>query len=154
MPPDPLLPGRAPARKTVVLLAAVTLLVILLGCMSISIGKFGSSPPPEDDGMLCQGGEVELALAAERDVYYPVPYPSPPHLDISDPFGKCELVEQKPDHFRVRSTFEKSALGGPFTLKWKAKGLKMPPPAPPPGPAPLPAEPVPVDHPEPPGKPR
>src|SRR5262249_9641530 len=53
-------------RKTGVL-AAVAVLVILLGCMSISIGKFtGTGTCTEADGVFCQEGEATLAAGELR----------------------------------------------------------------------------------------
>jgi hypothetical protein len=111
----------------------VTLLAILLGCMSISIGKFTGGTTEE--GVLCQEGEVSIPGWAEREVFYPVAYARPPHLEVgADAF---ELVEQKEDSFKV-----KNRRGFSETCRWQAKGVKATPasvavPAPPAPPEPV-----------------
>jgi hypothetical protein len=127
-----------PTGRLAYLAAGVTLVAILLGCMSISIGKF-SEHKIEDGGLtLCQEDEVTVPAGGERDVYYPIPYPCPPHLEICDSFSHLEIVEQREDHFRVKNTSAFRQTG-----TWKARGLKAPVHGPP-----APAAPPPVPPPE------
>jgi hypothetical protein len=90
--------GRIVLSRPVGVLAGAALLLIFLGCMSLSIGC-----KPDGDGTICQEGKVCLQGEEERDVYYPVPYASPPNLEISDGGSWYEIIEQKADHFRIRS---------------------------------------------------
>jgi hypothetical protein len=123
--------------------AAIALLVILLGCMSISIGKFsGTGSCTEADGIFCQEGEVTVSGGAVREVFYPAPYAHTPNLEVSDTFNHCELVEQREGSFKVRN-----ASGFSVTVCWKARGVRaIPPPVPPPLPPPvLPSEPLPAE---------
>jgi hypothetical protein len=161
--------------------AAGLVLLIILGC-GLSVGgspdpgptvshpSFVANAPADADGVFRQEGKVELHAGEERDVYYvyyPVPYVSPPHLELTETgliTGRCEIVAQQPTHFRARNTSASNQ-----TAQWKARGVKgkvvqtvMPaPPAPGPSTLPPPApppEPVPADGPavpaEPPGKAR
>lgn len=136
------------ARRLAAGIAAALAAVVVLGCMSISIGKFTGSTFTDDAGALCQSDEEEIKPGCEQDIYYPIPYASVPHLTLSStPFDQVVLVEQREDRFRVRNT-------GAFTYKitWKAKGLRattvvtVPPPLPPVVPVPPtpPAAPPPV----------
>lgn len=130
------------------LFAGTLLLVILLGCMSISIGGKHMICPPEEEGGCMQQGETRMPPHGEMDVYYPVPFASPPNLELDD-VRDVVVLDQKADHFRVR-------YDGPFpsnSIKWKARGTRavggaappqpMPWPPPAPQPAPLPP-PVPI----------
>jgi hypothetical protein len=42
---------------------------------------------------------------------------------VASPFCECQIVEQRPDHFRVKNT-----MSSPHELTWTARGLKGPPP--------------------------
>jgi hypothetical protein len=138
----------SPLGRTLGIGAAIALLFILLGCMSISIGRFSSTgSTTADDGTFCQEGEVTVPGNCVREVYFPVPYAHPPNLEVSDTFNHGELLEQKEGSFKVRNS---SAFS--LTITWKARGIKVGavPIAPlPPVPIepPLPPAPVPVDAP-------
>ena len=131
-------PAHTLASRRVGTAAAAVALLIVLGCMSLSIGKF-TSGVTDETGALCQTDEVTLPSGCDREVFYPVPYAGPPHLDVGNtPFNEIVLVEQKEDRFRVRnhSAFSK-------TMTWKARGVRtagapvvVVPPVPPPLPAP------------------
>ena len=113
-------------------IAAVALLVILLGCMSISIGKFtGTGTCTEADGIFCQEGEVTLAAGELRQVFYPAPYAQPPNLEVSDTFHNCVLIHQQESGFTARND-----AGHSVTLSWKARGTRPTPPVLPPAPVP------------------
>jgi hypothetical protein len=118
MPPDPRSCGRL--THPAVVAAAGVLLLILLGCMSISIGKFGStSSTTESDGTFCQEGEVTLAANELREVFYPVPYVNTPNLEVDDTFHNCLLVAQRENSFSVRNDAAHSV-----TVSWKARGMR------------------------------
>jgi hypothetical protein len=144
-------PGPAPRTacpRLATLAAGVLLCLVVLGCMSISFG--GKSVCCTDpQGPLEQKGELCLEAQGEIDVYYPLPYASPPNLTVDGPLHRVAVLDQKPDHFRV---------AGPGKLKWVARGVRAgpavvvpvapsPPPAalagPPPAPLPPPPEPRP-----------
>ncbi len=146
MPTARSVPRLAPRRAA--LAAGVLLCLVVLGCMSISFGgkNYCCTDPQEP---LEQKGELCLEAQGEIDVYYPLPYASPPNLTVDGPLHRAVILEQKPDHFRV---------AGSGKLKWVARGVRAsppvvvpvapspPPPAlagPPPAPVPPPPEPRP-----------
>ena len=110
--------GRGVLSRPVGILAGSITLLIFLGCMSLSIGC-----RTEPDSTTCQEGKVSLRKGQELDVYYPIPYASPPNLEINWDADECEIIEQKADHFRIRCKRQCEA-----TPHWKARGLKCPPP--------------------------
>jgi hypothetical protein len=129
-------------RRKAGVAAGVVLVLIFLGCMSIAIGNRTPEGTVLEDGTLVQNGEATVPPGCEQDVYYPIPYARPPHLDVSSSFDECVLVEQREDHFRVKNvdhTFSHS-------VTWKARGMRClpspcapasePPLAPPPTPVP------------------
>jgi hypothetical protein len=135
------------------MMAGLTLVVILLGCMSFTIDR--SQPvkviaPADGAEPREQQGEISVPAQGAVDVYYPVPYLSRPNLSIQNEFGaRCELEVQEPDHFRLHN---KGLF--PHKVTWVAKGVSIlvkpaapPPPAGPPPPAALPAAPVPIGPP-------
>jgi hypothetical protein len=141
-------------RRALALTAVLGFVVIVLGCMSLTIGG-RTELVQSEDGCVAQHGDVTIPGNQELDVYYPIPYPVPPNLVISDCLNCCKIVAQCPDHFRVKN---EGALARDIT--WKARGVRMtapvvpvpppvlPPVAPAPGPASppnLPAEPISID---------
>jgi hypothetical protein len=107
--------------------------------MSLQIGgktEVHSSSP--EDEVLVQEGPLEYHGVGEQTVYYPISYASPPNLQVT---RNVELVEQKADHFRIRTD---GSCGGSTT--WKARGVRAPKAVPfvPGPPDPLPPAPVPV----------
>jgi hypothetical protein len=123
----------------------VVMALIFLGCMSLSFGE-RTEVVRAEDATLLQKGEVTVPPGQAQIVYYPIPYPHPPNLTISDTFGfdHPTVVEQAPDHFLVRNNDHNFAR----TVTWRAKGVRVPTAIVSPTPAPaapnLPAEPVPV----------
>lgn len=115
--------------------------LIILGCMSISIGGKHFSAAPCENGTFAQCGETPILAGCEQDIYYPIPYASPPYLEIDGTFSECTIVEQHADHFRVKSTASHFSRN----VKWTAKGVKAIPPlvphVPPPAPQPIPPPP-------------
>ncbi len=125
------------------IVAAVAVLAILLGCMSISIGKFGTtSGTTEVEGVLCQEGEATVPPGVVWQVHYPLPFLHPPNLEVSDMFHHCVLIAQDEGSFQVRNDSSSSV-----NVSWKARGLRaapVPVVVPPADPA-LPTSPVPAD---------
>jgi hypothetical protein len=108
--------------------AGALFVLILLGCMNFAIGNRNWE---SRDSVLDQEGEIHLSPGAERDIYYPVPYANIPNLELTEDFhrdGVFDIVDQKEDHFRVRSKtwFQ-------IDMHWHARGVQvwnMPPAAP------------------------
>ena len=119
--------------------AACLSALVVLGCMGIAIGnrtaeemKSCSSPGPsaEDNGPLTQEGKIHIRPGSEKLVYYPIPYSSPPNLELADDLDYCDVIEEKENCFRVR--FHTGFSTSQQTLCWKARGVRCaPPPAPP-----------------------
>jgi hypothetical protein len=97
--------------------AAGLILVIMLGCMSITIGGRTEMAQPAD--LLVQEGDVTVRGKGEVDVFYPISFSAPPNLIIAECFAMCEVVDQRPDHFRIKNT---SLL--PRSVNWTAKGTR------------------------------
>jgi hypothetical protein len=102
--------------------------------------------------VLTQEGTVSLRPGSEQTVYYPLPYASPPNLELQDNYDSYEVVEQKETCFRIRSG--SSPWNRPAT--WKARGVRAlapvpsvptPPFEPTPPPMLLPPTPIPVPAP-------
>jgi hypothetical protein len=117
--------GVDPRLRLLTALAALLLLALFLGCMSMNVGNVVTT----EDGVLTQSGEVALNGHKPRTVYYPIPYISTPNLAIKDfwDHDDWEIVEQHWDHFTV--VRKKSSWGSAIELTWTAKGLRGPPPA-------------------------
>jgi hypothetical protein len=103
-------------------LAGATFVLIILGCMSLSFGGLSIGCRSEPDGTLCQEGDLKLLAGQDQEIFYPIPYVSPPNLELSGDVDHCEIVEQKPDHFRIRNP--KGATSCPH---WRARGLRAAP---------------------------
>src|SRR5262249_43652004 len=148
-------------RRVVGAVALAALAVAFLGCMSLSVGdaeKVVIEKRPAttegDDGVLQQRGSLPaLRPGVEQKVYYPVPYASPPNLQISHDHYFV-VVEQQADHFVVRQADDVKSVDLHFEVPaWVARGVRRAPtpePAKPPEsvqPPPLPDPPRPIEKP-------
>jgi hypothetical protein len=99
--------------------------------MSLSIG--GRTEIVSPDGITyLQSGTVHVGPGHEETVYYPVPFQSPPNLALEEPWHDWQIVEQRPDCFRIKSLSSFSR-----DVRWTARGLRVvPAPVPPPFPPP------------------
>ena len=110
------------ARRSLAVLAFMITLIIFLGCMSFNIGTTVVEPAAGE--VLVQTGKLQPTGETEQDVFYPIPYASPPNLTIDDTFASdVVIVDQQPDHFRVRFVKNKP-LVRVFGVEWTAKGLR------------------------------
>ena len=126
--------------------AACLSAVIAFGCMGIAIGnrtaeetKACCSPGVDDSGALMQEGKIHIRPGSEKLIYYPIPYASPPNLEIEDTCDYCDVIEEKENCFRVR--FHDNFTTTQQTLCWKARGVRCPPPPVPPSALPADANP-------------
>jgi hypothetical protein len=99
--------------------------------MGVAIGsRVADEPKPcaaaEDSGVLTQEGTIAIRPGGERVVYYPIPYASPPNLELESERDYCHVVEQKEACFRVR--FHDGFTTSQRSLAWKARGVRCPPP--------------------------
>jgi hypothetical protein len=99
---------------------AMSFLACSLACMSLNIGSTTDTSFRED-GSGRQSGKLFVAPGQEAMVYYPAPYASPPNLELDDARVQktCQIVEQRPDGFRVRNM---SAT--PIDVGWQTRGVK------------------------------
>jgi len=122
-------------------LSALLTTLIIFGCMStnhyhtteeVRVAPAGEGSESQATALV-QSGKITFKAGTMQVIYYPIPYASPPNLELDDA-EYFDLLEQKDKFFRIRchtnSDYEK------FTSHWKARGLPIPPP---PGPPPEPA---------------
>jgi hypothetical protein len=109
-------------RKLLLLLALVCVPLLTTGCLCLNIGGFGCDHG-DPDGVTAQKGELNQGHGGPVTVYYPVPYASPPNLELHDPFHRCKILEQRPDCFVV-------VMDGPGipSVDWTARGVRTPAP--------------------------
>jgi len=122
------------------------------GCLALDFSSHSDPPASSSDGVtLKQSGRVVTVGTPNGllEVFYPVPYVSTPHLQLSgSDLDEVKLVDQKPDRFVLRRTWSNER-----TVAWVAEGIpvtqKQPAAAlgPPAEEGPLPPEPVPVPAP-------
>jgi hypothetical protein len=135
---------RLTRRKLLLLLALICLPLLATGCIALS---FGGCEHAEASGVLTQSGKVTCKCESQVTVYYPVPYASPPNLEIHDQARNFSLLEQRADCFRIVQV----SPGLP-NVDWTARGVRSPAtiapstsdPAPSVPPATVPQEPLPV----------
>jgi hypothetical protein len=97
------------------------LLSIVLGCMSFSFGGHEVSIEHNGgDGITCHDGTIQVPAHACLNVYYPAPFSSKPNLEVTECFGRCEILEQREDGFRVRNNSIFTV-----TAEWQARGLRI-----------------------------
>lgn len=147
-------------------LATALLAVVVLGCMSLNFGgrEVHCTGSPSGvvlgpGGVMQQEGKATLRPGELVTVYFPVPYSSPPNLEVTE--ASClrshvRVMTQEGGSFVVRN--DDTAFDR--TVHWTARGVTGQPPAavvpvspaaPPTLPAPkeaLPPVPVPVTAPE------
>src|SRR5258708_1939989 len=74
-------------------------IVIVLGCMNISLGGHSAAvalPLAEEPGAFEQAGRLPVRTGPEPQVvYYAVPFAARPNLEIEDPSGLCDIVDQQ-----------------------------------------------------------
>ena len=101
---------------------AISFLACSLACMSFTIGGKTENVTPDEVGGR-QHGKLQVAPGQESVVYYPSPYMSPPNLEFDDAnvTKTCQIVEQRPDGFRVRNTSAST-----IDVGWQTRGMKAP----------------------------
>jgi hypothetical protein len=95
-----------------------------VSCMNLNFGGKTEVVAPSDshsaEGL--QRGKVFVPIGQEVNLYYPVPYVSPPNLEFEDADAnrRLHIVDQKPDHVRV-----KNLSNAPVEVPWKARGITV-----------------------------
>ena len=116
---DALRPRRVWRRRIGAAAGCAVFIAFALGCMSIQLG--GRNEVIQTDEVTgLQTGRVDVPPGATQEIYYPVPYQSPPNLTVETFWQDCLIVEQKADHFKL-----KNPSGMAREVTWKARGLKM-----------------------------
>jgi hypothetical protein len=112
--------------KTAACVTACAGAIIVVGCMNISLGGHSAAvsvPLGEEQGTFEQTGRLPVRTGPDPVcVYYAVPFAAPPNLEIEDPSGQSEIVDQKENCFKVR--FHANVTSSPQTLAWKARGSR------------------------------
>jgi len=119
--------------RTAGIIAGLAMLLIILGCMSIEIGtRKEECCHTTPEGTLVQTGTITVQEKTTQRVNYPIPYASPPNLEIDCTFEDCVTTAQEADHFCVENP-------NVFCRKvtWKARGVRQTP-------LPLPLAPMPA----------
>jgi hypothetical protein len=117
-------------------MALVIVLVLLLGLTGTGMLVFGylyfASLPSEESEprlprLLQQTGKFRAISKEQGEVYFPIPYNSPPNVVLEGPMADSTLTpEVRRDGFKWKDTGK-----GPFghqsaDMTWKAKGLRPP----------------------------
>jgi hypothetical protein len=110
-------------------LAALLLLPTLTsGCLFLAFGG-AKQRDSEDPSLFTQTGKAMVQAGEEFDVYYPVPFASPPNLEIkNNGLHAHVVVDQKADHFRVRNNGRAAEAFGRPPIDWTARGVRVPAP--------------------------
>jgi hypothetical protein len=105
---------------TVVLAAVVAAFVAAGVSIGVNVLFRGTGAP---GGLLIQQGKLRLKAGQQQEVYYPIPFAGPPHLELEgsvEDWRKVVLKEQKADHFTV----ECPGLHPSDEVRWKAEGIR------------------------------
>jgi hypothetical protein len=96
----------------------VFIVVCLSGCGLLESEQHEST---DTDRVTRQSGSLRVPEGKELDVYYPIPYALRPNVQISSVFNHSLVIEQQPDHFRVKNP-------SPFAedINWEARGVTIP----------------------------
>jgi hypothetical protein len=73
---------------------------------------------------LIQEGKVMVPLNADREVFYPIPFASPPNLVLEGnaDWNIVKLKAQKADHFIIRQ--DAVPFGRTPEVRWRAEGIR------------------------------
>ncbi len=114
--------------KLLVLLGVICLPLLATGCICLSFGGWGQGFSEHTDGehhdaggAVTQKGALTFGNGEPVTVYYPVPFASPPNLEIRDQPNKCKIIDQRADCFRI-------VQDGPGVppVHWTARGVTVP----------------------------
>jgi hypothetical protein len=115
--------------RLLLVLGIICLPLLSTGCICLSFGGWGGheskescdSEHPSTGGAVTQKGNLTFGNGEPVTVYYPVPFASPPNLEIRDQFSKCRIIEQRADCFKI-------VQDGPSipSVHWTARGVTGP----------------------------
>jgi hypothetical protein len=94
------------------IVAAFTAIIVVYGLQTIQRTAIWSAS-------LAQQGDASVPASEMVEVYYQKPYATTPNITLSGPFSEdVLLVEQTPDHFKVKNKSSSSAR----SFHWNAEG--------------------------------
>jgi hypothetical protein len=91
--------------------------------MSLNFGGVKVDGVTSDADLLIQEGKIPVRPRGEQVVYYPIAFAAAPNLELEDPKGVCDIVDQNETCFTVR--FHADAAGNQQALCWKARGQRV-----------------------------
>jgi hypothetical protein len=101
------------------IVAALVSVVLIFGFRAFQGNAAYGPEILEHNQLLKQQGKAAVAGEKPIDVYYPIPYASPPNLTVQG--DQIEIVEQKADHFQLK---KKDSSPGAIEVQWLAQGLR------------------------------
>jgi hypothetical protein len=113
-------------RRAALLVGVLLLIPIQTGCLCLSIGGGGCHAEAGEHGTFTQTGSVGVQKGQEIEVYYPVPFASPPNLQIDDMWNTHVVIEQTATHFRIRNDTPIRQVFGGASVDWTARGIRDP----------------------------
>jgi hypothetical protein len=121
--PRPLDRGSNSRERLITLVAAAIVAALVAVVMVFGLRAFQGNVAYgpgilERNQLLQQQGKVKVFNDKPVEVYYPIPYASPPHLTIQGDVH-VNLLEQKPDHFKVQGVD-----AGGTDVQWSAQGQR------------------------------
>jgi hypothetical protein len=119
-PPQITLPPPPPRHSLVItLIASAIVAALVAGVLTLGLQAFLGNVARTQT--LTQQGTVTVTHDQKDgvDVYYAVPYVSPPNLTLGNGTGLVVIVEQKPDHFKLRAADTTIRSD----VSWKAEGV-------------------------------
>jgi hypothetical protein len=106
-------------RHGVTVLIAATVAAVVATAISVGVQSWVAK-----GDRLIQQGKVMVAIGGEHEVFYPVPFASPPNVQLEGNgvnWNAIKLTEQKPDHFKIKSTAD---FGLAQEIRWRAEGVR------------------------------
>ena len=98
---------------TTMLVAAIVACTVSIGMHLLLMATLAS------DNRLVQEGKVFLNNKEAQEIFYPVPYAAPPHLELTGDLTEVKITEQKPDRFTIQSPQGGVHIRGP--THWRTR---------------------------------
>jgi hypothetical protein len=93
--------------------------VLACGCLSSGLPHGDSKAENSDPNLSVQSGTVSVPAGVFLDVFYATPFASVPALKITEDGGRCMVVTQTANHFRIMNSTDKDVVA-----HWKAQGTR------------------------------
>jgi hypothetical protein len=92
---------------------------VACGCMTPGQPHKDAAADNSDPTISVQSGAISVPAGVFLDVYYTTPFATAPTLKLTEHWGRCMVVAQTPNHFRILNSSDKDV-----TAKWQAQGPK------------------------------